>query len=107
MAEPTGNSLSKMFGSAAQGIITALLIGAIGGLLVLWRDVSLMGERQRAMTAALERFKQQYDRREFETAAQLKGQFQLIIDLQRQQQSNADHLQAIERRGGGREPEGR
>jgi hypothetical protein len=127
MANGNGPSMTKAFGGAPATIVAALLIGAIGGLMILWRDVAVIArkqettlqenaaqyavnekfaitdERVRAMTDVLTRFRSTYDRKEQLTDEGLAKLHGYIIDLQQKVNVLDDHVKSLERAQFGRE----
>jgi hypothetical protein len=121
------NGIAKIFSSTTQTIIAALLIGSVGGLMILWRDVAVIGrklettleensaqhvinknfsiteERVRAMTDILTRFRATYDRKEQLTDEALAKLHGSIIDVQQKVNVLDDHVKTLERAQFGRE----
>jgi hypothetical protein len=122
-----GNGITKIFSNTTQTIIAALLIGSVGGLMILWRDVAVIArkqettlqenaaqyavnekfaitdERVRAMTDVLTRFRATYDRKEQLTDEALVKLHSYIIDLQQKVNVLDDHVKSLERAQFGRE----
>jgi hypothetical protein len=127
MANANGNGITKIFSNTTQTIIAALLIGSVGGLMILWRDVAVIArkqettlqenaaqyavnekfaitdERVRAMTDLLTRFRATYDRKEQLTDEALAKLHSYIIDLQQKVNVLDDHVKSLERAQFGRE----
>jgi uncharacterized membrane protein YhiD involved in acid resistance len=114
------NGLQRAVGGIGTTVIAALLIAAIGGVLILWRDVGLLqrrqetlnqentaqyslnreftldSERQKHIIATLERFKRQYDTKESQTDEHFTRHFALIVDVQQRLQSLTDRIMHLE-----------